>query len=198
MKRLAIVASVLAATLTVGCGGGRTLGPGPVVCFGDSLTAGVGAPAGESYPEQLGRRIEREVINAGVPGDTTATALARLQRDVLARRPAAVLITLGGNDLKNGVPREQAFTNLETIVRRIQGAGALVVVGGIDVPLWGRGFGGAYRDLCKRMGCVLVPNVYRGIMGHPQLMSDPIHPNGKGYARMTDTFEEALEPYLGG
>ena len=167
-----------------------------VICFGDSLTAGTGAAPGSSYPERLARLIGRPVINAGVPGYTTASARERLERDVLARSPRIVCITLGGNDLKNGVPREEAFANLEAIVRRIQDRGALVVLGGIDIPLFGRGYGSAYRDLAERTGAVLVPDALDGIMGRPALMSDAIHPNGDGYAVMADHFHRALRRYL--
>jgi lysophospholipase L1-like esterase len=185
----------------------RLLAPGPritnavprgdnVICFGDSLTAGTGAAPGSSYPDRLSRLIGRPVINAGVPGDTTASALERLERDVLARSPRIVCITLGGNDLKNGVPREEAFVNLEAIVHRIQAQGALVVLGGIDIPLFGRGYGSAYRELADRAGAVLVPDVLDGITGRPALMSDAIHPNGDGYAVMADHFHRALRRYL--
>lgn len=167
-----------------------------VVCFGDSLTAGTGAAPGQSYPDHLARMISRDVINAGVPGDTTASALQRLQQDVLDRRPGYVCITLGGNDLKNGVPRDEAFANLDAIVRRIQAQGALVVVGAIDVPLFGRGFDDAYEELAERHGALLIGNVYRGILGRPELMSDPIHPNGAGYEIMARRFADALEPFL--
>ena len=185
----------------------RLLAPGPritnatprgenVICFGDSLTAGTGATPGSSYPDHLARLTGRPVINAGVPGDTTASALERLERDVLARSPRVVCITLGGNDLKNGVPREEAFANLEAIVRRIQARGALVALGGIDIPLFGRGYGDGYRELAKRTGVVLVPDVLDDIMGRPALMSDSIHPNGDGYAVMADHFHRALRRYL--
>ena len=90
-----------------------------------SLTA-----ADFSANDQLARMIGRPVINAGLPGDTTAGALARLEQDVLARSPRIVLITIGGNDLTHGVDREVFSRNLQTIVTRIQAAGALVVVGG--------------------------------------------------------------------
>ena len=65
---------------------------------------------------------------AGVPGDTTADALARLERDVLVHEPGVVCLTLGGNDLLRQLPADDAFANLEAIVRRLQDAGALVVV----------------------------------------------------------------------
>jgi len=167
-----------------------------VVCFGDSLTAGSGAGPGQSYPEHLARMIGREVINAGVPGDTTAAALERLQRDVLDHEPGFVCITLGGNDLKNGVARDEAFANLDAVVRRIHAAGALVVIGGIDIPLFGRGFDDAYEELAERHGALLIGNVYKGLLGHPELMSDPIHPNGAGYEIMARRFADALEPFL--
>ena len=102
-----------------------------IICFGDSLTFGTGAEAGMDYPSQLSQMIAKPVINAGVPGDTTARALKRLQRDVLARSPDLVLITLGGNDLKNGIAKDTAFNNLEHIVESIQGQGARVIIGGL-------------------------------------------------------------------
>lgn len=167
-----------------------------IVCFGDSLTAGTGAAPGQDYPAHLARLLDRPVINAGIPGDTTASALSRLDRDVLAHYPRIVCITLGGNDLKNGVARDEAFANLEKIVLRTQAAGALVVLAAIDVPLLGRGYGDAYRDLARRTGSVLIPNLYKGIAGRPELMADPIHPNGRGYQVLARRVHRAIRPYL--
>ena len=65
-----------------------------IICFGDSLTYGTGAPKGRDYPSQLAEMIKRPVVNAGIPGDTTARALTRLERDVLRKKPGVVLITL--------------------------------------------------------------------------------------------------------
>ncbi|MGD8389727.1 MAG: hypothetical protein PVG49_21450 [Desulfobacteraceae bacterium] len=45
-------------------------------------------------------------------------------------------------------------------------------------------------------GSVLIPNVYAGILGKPDRMSDRIHPNDRGYAVMARHFHEAIEPYL--
>ena len=168
---------------------------GTIVCFGDSLTYGTGASKGMDYPAQLSRMIGLPVINAGVPGDTTSSALKRLD-GLLDTQPRVVLITLGGNDLKNGISRQTAFDNLRSIIRTIQAEGALVVIGGIDIPFYGKGFGDAYRELAEDTGSVLSPNVFAGIMGTRSLMSDPIHPNGQGYAVMAQHFYRALQPYL--
>jgi len=167
-----------------------------IVCFGDSITYGTGAKQGMDYPSQLSGMISRPVINAGVPGDTTASALRRLEKDVLTHSPQIVLITLGGNDLKNGISKEAAFQNLKEIITSVQERGALVIVGGIDIPLWGKGFGDAYETLCDELGAVLIPNIFKGIMGNRKLMSDQIHPNASGYTIMARMFYEAMEPYL--
>lgn len=72
---------------------------GPVVAFGDSLTAGVGATNGQDYVSQLAQKAGVTILNEGVSGDTTEEALARLQADVLARNPSVVIVWLGGNDI---------------------------------------------------------------------------------------------------
>lgn len=167
-----------------------------IICFGDSLTFGTGASPGKDYPSQLSGMLSLPVLNAGVPGDTTAGALVRLENDVLSQSPRIVLITLGGNDLKNRVPKDEAFRNLKTIITSIQDQGALVIVGGIDIFFFGRGFGDSYRELCDDVGAVLIPNIFDGIMGNSALMSDSIHPNDAGYTIMAQKFHEAMKPYL--
>ncbi len=52
-------------------------GPSPVLAvFGDSLSAGYGLPAGQSYPDFLQKKLdaaglEWRVVNLGISGDTT-------------------------------------------------------------------------------------------------------------------------------
>jgi len=166
-----------------------------IVSFGDSLTFGTGASKGMDYPAQLSVLIDETIINKGKPGDTTLTALSRLDT-VLEHNPRIVLITLGGNDLKNGVKKKQAFKNLKVIIQRIQNSGALVILGGIDIPFFGRGFVDAYEELAIETGSVLIPNILKDVMGNPKLMSDRIHPNDEGYAVMTQYFYSAIKSYL--
>ena len=165
-----------------------------IICFGDSLTFGTGAGPGMDYPSQLSKMIAKPVINSGVPGDTTARASKRLQRDVLSRSPDMVLITLGGNDLKNGVAKDTAFKNLKRIVESIQRQGARVIIGGLKFPMRDRGFARGYKDLADQTGAVLIPDIFKDIMGNRKLMSDPIHPNGDGYKIMAERFLEAMFP----
>jgi lysophospholipase L1-like esterase len=77
-----------------------------IVALGDSITNGVCAGIKEEdtfrhlLQEDLSpmTRCEVEVINAGVDGDITATAIHRLERDVLRYNPDYVTIMFGVND----------------------------------------------------------------------------------------------------
>ncbi|MBQ7208140.1 MAG: hypothetical protein IJS01_10125 [Lentisphaeria bacterium] len=69
-----------------------------LVCFGDSLTAQEG-----SYAGVLAKALpENEIVNAGVGGDKTPSALLRLEKDVFSAKPDAVLVMLGANDAAVG------------------------------------------------------------------------------------------------
>jgi lysophospholipase L1-like esterase len=163
-----------------------------IICFGDSLTYGTGAGKGMDYPSQLANMIRNPVINRGIPGDTTSSALRRLSRDVLSKNPDIVLITLGGNDLKNGVSRDIAFGNLKQIVQAIQRQDAKVVIGGLRFPQMDRGFGKGYENLARQTGAVLIPNILAGIAENPNLMADPIHPNNSDYRIIAQRFKDAI------
>jgi lysophospholipase L1-like esterase len=193
-----IAAILLASLLVSGCSSPAPLplGGKNIICFGDSLTYGTGAPPGQSYPEQLAAMTGQPVINAGVPGDTTAGALARLDQDVLSHSPRIVLITLGGNDLRKGIDKRTAFRNLEKIVAAIQAEGALVVVGGLKLILLDRGYAREYEKLTEKTGVRLVPDILGGLMGNKSLMHDTIHPNAAGYKVMARKFYQSIEAFL--
>ncbi|MCK4987142.1 MAG: fibronectin type III domain-containing protein, partial [Desulfobacterales bacterium] len=163
-----------------------------IICFGDSLTFGTGASKGMDYPSQLAKMIGRPVINKGIPGDTTASALRRLKRDVLSKNPDIVLITLGGNDLINGVSKDIALGNLKQIVQTIQKQGAKVIIGGLSWPGMDRGFDKGYEDLAQQTGALLIPDIFTAIADNPVLMSDPIHPNNSGYRIIARRFSNAI------
>jgi acyl-CoA thioesterase-1 len=194
----AIFPFLLACFFLTACGGPEpvTLSGKNIICFGDSLTFGTGAPSDKSYPAQLAEMIGQPVINSGIPGDTTASALQRLEQDVLAKSPRIVLITLGGNDMKNGIDKKAAFTNLKEIIEAIQAKDSLVVIGGVKMLFWDRGYEAEYEKLADETGALLIPNVLKGLVGHNDLMSDTIHPNAAGYEIMAKKFYKAIEPYL--
>ncbi|MDH3391870.1 MAG: arylesterase [Desulfobulbaceae bacterium] len=202
MKRRTFCLSTIflfwACFLLAACGGSEpvTLSGENIICFGDSLTYGTGAEQNKSYPAQLSAMTDQPVINAGIPGNTTADGLERLETDVLEKSPRIVLITLGGNDLKNGVHKDVAFMNLKTIIEAIQAEGGLVVLGGVKFIILDKGYGEMYKKLAKETDIILIPNILGGLIGKDKYMSDPIHPNGAGYEIMAQKFYKAIEPYL--
>ena len=184
--------------LLTACGGDEpiVLSGENIICFGDSLTYGTGAARNKSYPAQLSAMIGLPVINAGIPGNTTADGLERLETDVLERSPRIVLITLGGNDMKNGVRKDIAFMNLKLLISAIQEKGGLVILGGVKFPILDKGYGKMYKRLAKETDIILIPDILSGLIGKDKYMSDPIHPNAAGYKIMATKFHKAIEPYL--
>ena len=157
-----------------------------IISFGDSLTAGYGASSGEDYPTQLSQRIRVPVINAGVSGDTTESALARIDNAVLAASPRIVIVGLGGNDYLRGVNIATTEANLRTIIKKIHDRGAMVVLLGFTFPSLTADYGSMYERVADDEECLLVEGVMKGILRDRSLKSDEIHPNARGYALMAD------------
>jgi acyl-CoA thioesterase-1 len=173
-------------------------GPSPatqVVAFGDSLTFGTGTTGDNDYVAVLSRRVGVDIYNAGFPGQTTGAALNRLDTTVLARNPKIVIVLLGGNDLLDNVPVQTRVSNITTIVQRIRGTGAAVLLVGLGKPPLDP-FDGALPALASGTGSTYVPDILEGIFGVPSLMADSVHPNNAGHAIMADRLEPALRAAL--
>ena len=192
---IAIGAVVLGIVWFYGSAGSRASCPTAgehIIAFGDSLVEGVGATAGRDFVSDLSARLGVRIINAGRRGDTTALALARLEGAVLSRSPRVVIVLLGGNDFLQGVPPEKTFANLATIVGRIRGQGAAVVIVGVKVGLLTDAYGSEYERLAREMSAAVVPDILDGIMGRPDRMSDALHPNNQGYEVIADRLEPVV------
>jgi lysophospholipase L1-like esterase len=163
-----------------------------IVAFGDSLTHGTGASIDSAYPAVLATLTGHTVINAGVPGDTTASALLRLP-DVLAEhKPRLVLLCLGGNDMLHKQPAAQTENNLRLLVQTIRASGAEVVLIGVPEP---KLFGGApdfYAKLAEEMKLPLEQDIFDDVLKDNRLKSDPIHANATGYRVVAERLNEFL------
>ena len=166
-----------------------------IVSFGDSLTAGYGAGAGEDYPSLVSRHLGVPIVNAGVSGDTTSSALARID-DMLANKPRIVIVGLGGNDYLRGEAIAATEANLRTIVRKIQEAGAMVVLLGFSFPSLNANYAAMYERVADDESCLLVDGVMKGILTDRTLKSDEIHPNARGYALMAERIAGPVEKLL--
>ena len=177
-----------------------------VVLLGDSITAGLGLPAGASLPVQLQAALRKAgvsvtVVAAGVSGDTSADALARVDFSVPTDTDLCV-VELGGNDLLQGTKPAATARNLAEIVRRLKARGIGVVLTGIGAPAsigqsYAREFDAVFRDVAKREEVVLLPDLLAGVSDQPGLkQADGLHPNARGVqvivARLAPVVAQAL------
>lgn len=166
-----------------------------IIAFGDSLTAGYGAPAGADYPSQLSRLMSASIVNAGVSGDTTDSALQRID-GILTENPRIVIVGLGGNDFLRGVPIASTEANLRAITQKIHDAGAMTVLLGFRFPSLRGGYEGMYERVSEDSGALLIPDLLDGILADPALKSDAIHPNDRGYLLMAERVAEPLRDLI--
>jgi len=177
-----------------------------VVCFGDSLTAGYGAPTGQSYPDFLESDLEEHglhprIINRGVSGATTKDALAQLPA-VLALHPDIAIVEYGANDGLRGAPVNSIVQNLETIISTLEQAHIRVMLAGIYMPPnygpeYVNQFDAIYPDLAHKYKLPLLPFVLKDVYGVPGLMSaDGIHPDAEGYQVVAKNVLTVLLPML--
>ena len=108
-----------------------------IVAFGDSLVYGQGSTKGNDFVSVLSQKLNRSIVNLGVPGDTTAMGVARLSTAVKFN-PGIVLLLLGGNDTLRRVPVSETEAHLRTLITEFTRAGAVVVSIGVR--------GGGVRD----------------------------------------------------
>lgn len=161
-----------------------------LVCFGDSLTAGLGTEPEQSYPDYLQADLERlhyhyRVENQGVSGNTTKDGVERLP-DVLASHPAVVVVEFGGNDGLRGLRIEDSRANLDKIVATLKDAGIKVALAGITLPPdygedYIRQFNETYSLIAKKYRVPMLPFLLKNVYGVPGMMQrDNTHATAKG------------------
>jgi acyl-CoA thioesterase-1 len=167
-----------------------------VVFLGDSITHGHRLAAEVAFPHRIGRALGIPVVNAGISGDTTAGGLARLDRDVLDRRPRLVVVELGVNDVLGQWPRERTVQNLRTITQRIRAQGAGVILLHISLPgVPGDGHRKDFQEIARAEDAMLVEDFLRGVVpGHSY---DGLHPDEEGQAILAERLAPVIRKALG-
>ncbi len=182
-----------------------------IVAFGDSLFSGFHLPREEGFAPTLERAlvangVRARVINAGIPGNTSAQGLQRLGTvlDGLDRKPDLVIVGLGANDMLRGFDPSKPRANLEAILLVLKQRGIPAMLTG-SIAVEGRAedyaahFDSIYPQLAGKYDVPLYPFFLQGIFDHPDLMlADESHPSGRGVAeivrRILPTVEAALGP----
>jgi acyl-CoA thioesterase-1 len=181
-----------------------------LLVVGDSLSAEYGLKAGAGWVALLQQRLNEQkkpyrVVNASISGDTTAGGRSRLPAALRTHKPAVVIIELGGNDALRGLPLSSTRDNLQAMVKAAQGAGAKVLIAGMQVPpnygsAYGKEFAELFEQVAKPAKAAVVPFLLKGVADRADAMDwfqpDRIHPLAKAHPQMLDNVWAVLKPLL--
>lgn len=171
----------------------RLPGDATLLAFGDSLTFGTGASEDESYPAQLEKLIERRVVRAGVPGEVTAQALARLPGALDEHAPRLLLLCIGGNDFLRRLGNQQAEANVREMVKLARARGIAVLLIGTPEPGFTVTPPAFYAGIAKEYRVPYEESVIGQVLKDRSLKADPIHPNARGYRVIAERLAETLK-----
>ena len=201
-----LVWAMLCTVLVPSASAAEPRNPLRIIAFGDSLVAGYQLALTDAFPAQLERALKAaghdvEIANAGVSGDTTAAALARLDW-AIPDGTDVVILELGANDMLRGLDTAAARRNLEAMITRIKAKGATILLAGMrSVDNWGadyaQRFDAIFPELAGHHGLVLYPFFMAGVVGRPELsLADGLHPNPRGVAQIVAGIQPAVEQLI--
>lgn len=169
-----------------------------VLALGDSLTYGYGATPDSAYPQRLAKATGWRVINAGINGNTSEQALARLDELLDEHNPDMVIVSIGGNDFLQRLPDSQAEANIRHIIDDIKRHGnAEILLVGIPHYSLGAALGNPsdhpfYQKIADSENVTLLSDAWSDVIGNRSLRSDQVHPNAQGYEQFTNTLLDFL------
>lgn len=169
-----------------------------ILILGDSLSYGTGATKGEDYPTLLAQNTGWHIINAGVPGDTTAQGLARLPNLLVEHQPSLLIVELGGNDFLKKVPITQTESNLKAIIEQAKRNQVMTLLIAIpDYQPVKAAFGGLsdhalYEKLSQETETPLIKDIFSEVLSKNALKADYVHPNAMGYRQVESQLRASL------
>lgn len=180
--------------------------PVRIVAFGDSLTAGYGLAAHESFPALLQTLLrekghDAEVINMGISGDTTAGGRSRVNF-VVEKQPKLVILALGANDMLRNLPPDKSRDNLAHIIKTLRDKDIAVLLVGMKAasnfgPVFASRFNAIYPDLADDYDLPFYPFFLEEVAMRPELnLADGVHPNARGVRIMAERMLPLVEKTL--
>lgn len=187
--------------------------PVRVACIGDSITQGVGAQGGKSYPSQLQAMLGAswQVGNFGVSGRTLLKKgdhpywKEGAYQKSLEFKPDVVIIMLGTNDTKGQNWKHEAefvadYTELVKSYQALESKPRVYACRPCPVPGQGN-FGineAGVKEIIKRLDPLAaemklgVIDMHAALADKPQFLPDRVHPNTEGAAEMAEAAFTAL------
>jgi len=165
-----------------------------IVAFGDSLTYGSGVKPENSYPHVLASLTSLKVVNAGVPGETSAQGLKRLPEILDQYQPQLIILCHGGNDLLRKLDKAQLANNLASMIQLSRDRGIDVIMLGVPEPkLLFMESAPLYQELAEKQNLPINTSVIPSIVSDNSLKSDNVHPNARGYKMMADAVYQLMQ-----
>ncbi len=170
-----------------------------VLILGDSLSYGTGAGVGEDYPTLLAKSTGWNIINEGVPGDTSAGGLARLPALLEQHQPKLLIVELGGNDLLQQTAPSEITSNLKAILSQAKAQGIQTILVAIpEISALKATFGNLsdhplYESVATETATPLIAEVFSDVLSDSKLKSDQIHANAKGYVVLSEKLGKQLK-----
>ncbi|MEQ1487740.1 MAG: GDSL-type esterase/lipase family protein [Methylotenera sp.] len=199
MKKLIL----LLAVFLIACSSGEKHAAIPkgatVLILGDSLSYGTGANEGEDYPSLLAKTTGWAIINAGIPGNTSAEGLERLPALLEQDKPKLLIVELGGNDLLRHMPQSETISNLKAILALSKAKGvksilvAIPEVSALRAAVGNLADHPLYEDIANETATPLIADVFSEVLSDTALKSDQIHPNAQGYGEVSKKMNESLK-----
>ncbi len=153
-----------------------------VLAFGDSITYGYRIDKDKSYPSQLSKLLQTEVINAGVNGENTQQGLQRLPGILEKYKPQVLIICHGGNDILRRKSLLKAKENISQMVKLAREKNIHVVLVGVPaLELLSPSTARMYYEISNETGVPLESEALEDILKDDALKIDKIHPNEEGY-----------------
>lgn len=181
-----------------------------ILVLGDSLSAEYGLARGQGWVHLLEQRLAQEkidaqVTNASVSGDTTSGGRSRLPALLQKHRPTVVIIELGGNDALRGLPLQGTRDNLGAMIRSAQQASAQVLLLGMQMPpnygkKYAQDFAQMYGQVAQTHQAQLLPFFLKDVAdaANPTALfqADRIHPTAQAQPIMLENVWPLLRPML--
>lgn len=176
-----------------------------ILVFGDSLSAGYGIAAEESWPALLQNELKRtrythKIINASISGETALGGRQRIAKALQKHQPAIVILELGANDGLRGASTADIEANLSEIIKWVKLANAkLLLVGMCLPPNYGEPyvtqFANLYPRLAEKNHTRLLPFLLDGIPPE-QFQADNLHPTANAQPLLMKNVLKELKPLL--
>ena len=184
------------------------------IFIGSSVCVGYGATDERGWSAMMAERMARNgwtTHNCAIGGQTTADILLRLERDVIAHKPAVCIVGLGLSNeglstAKNlAVPCGIFLSNMKKIVKALEDAGIFPILGGVypnddytpEQYAWLRRVHDE-MDTWEEPVLQWLDGIEDGHGHYPAGWAhDPWHPNDEGYRHYYESIPKSVWELLG-